>query len=121
MACRQHATWVVRDEAQSRRGRNNRKRGNGAELDVARAIGGRKVGPLGHPWDVEVPGYARLQVKKLARWPSVAAVLAWLDAIPVADPLRGVVVVQAAGQGKRGRRVVLFDFDEYVRWHGRQP
>ena len=102
----------------ARRNRNNRARGTRCELVVARTVGGRKVGQLGLPWDVEIPGYARFQVKKLARWPAITAVLGWLDAIPSAPELRGVVVVEAAGQGTHGRSVVVFDLEEWARWHG---
>jgi hypothetical protein len=74
--CRRHV-WMVeqqtghsychlcgwhRDPQRSRLGRNNRKRGNGHELAVARKYGGRKVGPLAGPWDIEGLSYAS-QVK----------------------------------------------------------
>ena len=103
------------DAAASRRGRNNRSRGNRAELDIARSVGGRKMGPLGMPWDVEIPGYARFQVKKLARWPSLAACLAWLDTIPAGRELRGVAVVET---GRKPRRLLVVDLDEFAAWHG---
>jgi hypothetical protein len=32
--------------------------------------------------------------------------------------LRGYVVIHRAGQGKRGRRTITFDLDEYALWHG---
>lgn len=108
----------------SRRGRSNRNRGNRAELAVARMIpGARKMGPLGLPWDVEVGAYARLQVKKLAHRPSLAAIARLIRAIPdTGDRLRGFVWVEAAGQGKRGEVVVWFDWAEWVQWHGwREP
>lgn len=107
-----------RDETVARRNRNNSKRGGKAELDVARLVGGRKVGPLGLPWDVEIAGYARLQSKKLDTWPSVNQILAWLAAIPAEPELRGVVILEAAGRGKRGRAVIVFDAAEWARWHG---
>lgn len=107
------------DPTASRRNRNNRKRGTSAELDVARMLGGRKVGPLGQPWDVEMPGYARLQVKKLATLPSLNQIARWLDAIPPTPELRGVVVVEAAGKGHRGRSFIIMHADEYARWHGK--
>ena len=119
--------WVCRrcrkpkDATRSRRARNNGKRGRTAELEVARMVGGRKVGPLGLPWDVELAGYARLQVKKLKSWPSLNEIIGWLDAIPSAPELRGVVVVEAAGQGKHGRSVIVFDVAEWARWHGGKP
>jgi hypothetical protein len=56
------ACGAVKDAAASRRGRNNRKRGGHHELDVARRYGGRKVGPLGGPWDIEGEEYVT-QVK----------------------------------------------------------
>lgn len=46
------ACGKVEDPTASRRGRNNRKRGGRAELDIARTYGGQKVGPLGLPEDI---------------------------------------------------------------------
>ena len=110
----------VLDAVASRRGRSNRSRGNRAELDVARSIpGGRKMGPLGLPWDVEVGTYARLQVKKLAERPSVNEIARLIERIPdTGDRLRGFVWVEAAGQGKRGKRRVWFLAHEFTAWHG---
>ena len=111
---------AVRDPAASRRGRTNRSRGNRAELAIAREIpGARKMGPLGLPWDVEVGEYARLQVKKLVGRPSPNAIRKLIEAIPdTGDRLRGFVWVEAAGQGKRGQRIVWFDAHEFYVWHG---
>lgn len=112
------------DPVIQRRCANNRQRGNRAELDIARSIpGGRKMGPLGLPWDVEVGTYARLQVKKLARRPGPAEIARLIGRIPdTGDRLRGFVWVEAAGRGKRGQRVVWFPAYEFRLWHGsRQP
>ena len=106
---------TVRDDVATRRGKNNRKRGNAEELTVARKLGGRKMGPLGLPWDVEIPDYMRLQVKKLASWPSLAAVVALIDAIPAGRDMRGVALIQP---GRGGRRLLVLDLDEFARWHG---
>lgn len=46
----------------SKRGRNNRRRGNSHELSVARKYGGEKVGQLGLPEDIRGTEY-RTQVK----------------------------------------------------------
>ena len=108
------------DPALSRRNRANGKRGRRAELTIAREIPGAvKMGPLGLPWDVEVGTYARLQVKKLVDRPSANAIRKLIEAIPATgDRLRGFVWVEAAGQGKRGQRVVWFDAGEFAAWHG---
>jgi hypothetical protein len=110
---------VAIDPARSRAGRNSRKRGGAAELTAARVVGGRKMGPLNLPWDVEIEGYLRLQVKKLATWPSLALIAQWLDAIPQSPAMRGVAVIQAAGPGTRGRRLLVLDLDEFGNWHGK--
>jgi hypothetical protein len=51
-----------KQDESSRRGRNNRKRGGKAELDIARTYGGEKVGPLGLPEDIRGKVFAT-QVK----------------------------------------------------------
>ena len=107
------------DPVASRRGRNNRSRGNRDELAVARILGGRKVGELLLPWDVEIPGYARIQCKRLDRWPSLAKVIRWLDAIPAGPELRAVTLADTPGPGGRTRRLIVMDLAEYARWHGR--
>jgi hypothetical protein len=108
-----------KDHAVSRRSRNNRKRGTTDELAVAQIVGGRKIGPLGLPWDVEIEGYARLQCKVLDRWPSLAMVIQWLDAIPAAPELRGVTLADTPGSGFTKRRLIVFDLAEWASWHGR--
>lgn len=108
-----------RDDVRVRRGRTNRYRGNSDELVVAKMLGGRKVGPAGHEWDVEVDGYLRLQAKRLDRWPSLNAIIGWLDAIPTGPHLRAVSLADTPGAGHRTRRLVVMDLDEYARWHGR--
>lgn len=107
-----------RDAAASRRGRNNRVRGGREELEVARLLGGRKVGPLGLPHDVEVPGVMRVQTKRLASWPSIAAVITWLDELQPHDDIRAVTVARAPGPGQRTRRLLIVDLEEYARWYG---
>jgi hypothetical protein len=110
----------VRDATASKRGRNNRKRGTSDELEVARILGGHKMGPLGLSWDVEIPGYARVQCKKLDRWPSLAKVVEWLDAIPAGPELRAVTLADAPGHGKV-RRLIVLDLTEFAAWHGKEP
>jgi hypothetical protein len=109
-----------KDHAVSRRSRNNRKRGVTDELAVARLLGGRKVGELGLPWDVECPGWLRAQAKKTGRWPSVAEVIAWLDAIPSGPELRAVTLADAPGPGGKVRRLIVLDLFEFSAWYATQ-
>lgn len=109
----------VADPVKARRGKNNRKRGTTDELAVAVLLGGHKMGPLGLSWDVELPGYARIQCKKLGRWPSLNDVVKWLDAIPAGNELRAVTLADTPGNGRKVRRLIVLDLEEYARWHGR--
>jgi hypothetical protein len=106
------------DPAIARRGRNNRARGGREEKAVAALLGGRKVGPLCLPHDVELPGYMRIQVKQLDRWPSLARVVGWLDAMQPGADVRGVTVADTPGPGGRTRRLLIVDLDEFARWNG---
>lgn len=104
-----------RDVIRSRRGANNRKRGNAEELTVARTVGGRKVGPLGQPWDVEMPGYARLQVKKLATPPSLRFIAAELARIGSGETMPGFVWVEP---GRGGEKLIVFRLADFAERHG---
>lgn len=94
----------------------NKARGSAAEREVARLLGGVRVGMDGGPVDVIVVGYANVQVKKLKQMPSLYAVGTMLDKMPT-DNLRAAVVIESKGQGQRGQRTITFDLDEWVRWH----
>lgn len=124
-----HHAWVedqcircgrYRDAVVGRRNRNNAKRGTSDELKVARILGGRKVGQLGLPWDVELEGYMRAQCKRLDRWPSLNEVVRWLDAIPAGRELRAVTLADTPGPGGRTRRLIVLDLEEYAQHHGRE-
>jgi len=110
---------AVRDPEKARRGRNNGRRGRSDELKVARILGANKLGQLGLPWAVEIPGYLRAQCKQLDSWPSVNQILEWLDAIPAGHELRAVTLADTPGAGGRTRRVIVMDLEEYARWHGK--
>lgn len=109
----------VRDETTVKRNRNNKKRGTSDEAKVAAILGGRKVGPMGWPWDVEVGSWMRAQCKQLDRWPSLNQVVAWLDAIPAGDYMRAVTLADTPGAGRKTRRLIVIDLDEFVLHHGR--
>ncbi len=101
----------------SRRGRTARNRGNAFERDVARQLGGRRVGQFGDKVDVDVPGYLRVQCKVGASYPK--RIDAWLRAIPVeAGLLRAVVLGGAPGSAGKRRTLIVLDLAEYAAWHG---
>ena len=104
--------FEIRDEVKSRMGRNNRRRGTAAELDVARLVGGRKVGPLGLPWDVEV-GTFRLQVRDLSVPPSLRRVVKALDAIRDA-PGEGTAGYVWIEPGRGGEQLVIMRLKDWV-------
>lgn len=104
-----------KDEVASRRGKNNRHRGNREELVVATEVGGRKMGPLGLPWDVEMPGYARLQVKKLAAPPSLRFIAAEIARIGAGPEMPGFVWIQP---GRGGERLIVFRLADFAERHG---
>lgn len=106
---------AIRDEAKARTGRNNRKRGNAEELTVARKLGARKVGQLGQPWDVEMTGYARLQVKKLATPPSLRFIAGELARIGSGAEMPGFVWVEP---GRGGEALIVFRLADYAERHG---
>lgn len=108
----------VKDETVAKRNKNNKSRGGREEATIAMLIGGRKVGPMGWPWDVETNS-CRLQVKKLAERPSLNAIGDLILAIPFrTDSLRGFVWSKAGGRGKRTERQVYVVRNEWVEWHG---
>lgn len=90
--------------------------GSAAEREVAELLGGHRVGGYG-PVDVIVTGYSAIQVKKHKGQPSLNTIRAGLEAMST-SLLRGYVVIERAGQGKRGSRTITFDLDEYAAWHG---
>jgi hypothetical protein len=108
---------AIKDPIASRRSRNNGKRGRAAELTAARAVGGRKVGPLGHPWDVEMPGYARLQVRKYATPESMRAIAAELARIARApgQEMPGYIWIEP---GRGGERLIVFRLADFADRHG---
>lgn len=108
---------AVRDEAKAKRGKNNGKRGRAAELTAAREVGGRKVGPMGWPWDVEMPGYARLQVKKLATPPSLRTICDELARIASApgEEMPGFIWIEP---GRGGERLIVFRLRDFSDRHG---
>jgi hypothetical protein len=111
------ACGKLRDDAAVKRGRNNRSRGGRAELTAARIVNGRKVGPLALPWDVEMAGYARLQVRKYQRPESLAKISAELDRIGLSPSgeMPGYIWIEP---GRGGRRLIVFRLPDFADRHG---
>ncbi len=109
--------WTIKDPIRSKRNRNNGKRGRAAELVAARVVNGRKVGPMGWPWDVEMTGYARLQIKKLARPPSMRDIAGWLADIDRAPGVEmpGVIWIEP---GRGGQKLIVFRLRDFAERHG---
>ena len=92
--------------------------GSAAERVVAAKLGGMRKGWDYGPVDVEA-GNLQLQVKVLTIQPSLNAIRAMIDRIPL-DPsmLRGAVIGTRPGAGGRVRWSIVFDLDEYAQWYG---
>ena len=113
--CLRCGAWY--DEARSRRSRNNGKRGRAAELDAARAVGGKKVGQMGYPWDIEMPGYARIQVRKYQTPQGLRAIateLARIARAPGAE-MPGYIWIEP---GRGGERLIVFRLTDFADRHG---
>jgi hypothetical protein len=97
----------------SRRGKNNRKRGNSIELSIAKIItNGKRVGMFGGKVDVENDHF-QFQVKSGSAFPE--RIWSLLQSIEYrTDRLRGVVHVSAEGSGIKRRNLVTFDLEEYL-------
>ena len=105
----------VFDPALQRKLRNNRSRGGAEELTVARTLGGRKMGPLNLPWDVEMPGYARLQVRKYANPESLRKIAAELARIGSGAEMPGYVWIEP---GRGGEKLIVFRLADFAERHG---
>jgi len=91
--------------------------GSAGERRVAGLLGGRRVGMDGGPIDVKVDGYLHVQVKTVARLPSLALCRRHIDAIPKGDHIRASVIVERPGSGHIGRKFIVMDLDEFAGWH----
>lgn len=104
------------DTALSRRGKNNRNRGNAIERAVAAQLGLRRVGQFGGPDDVSGAMFAG-QVKSGTAFSE--KLWRWLKSVPVnADQTAILVVTDAPGPGHRRRAIVVVDLADWVSLHG---
>lgn len=115
-------TWCLRcgcrviDAEVSRRGKNNRNRGNAIEREIAKRLGLRRVGQFGGPVDADHPLWAA-QVKSGASFPE--RLWGWLKGVETnAAQTALLVVTDAPGPGRRRRALVILDLDDWVDLHG---
>jgi hypothetical protein len=105
----------MKDAAASRRGRNNRKRGNALELWACKQLGISRTGMFGSKVDGgKHDEWIVIQVKS---GPSNFSEKVWslLNSLtPVAGQQRGVVFVSADGPGKPKRAYIALDLGEFI-------
>lgn len=95
-----------------------KRTGSQGERRVAGMLKGRRIGQDGGPVDVKVDGYLNVQVKTVARLPSLNLCRAHIDAIPVGPEIRASVILYRQGSGHPLRGFVVMDLDEFADWHG---
>ncbi len=108
------------DPAKSRKGKNARARGNAFEREIAKRLGGQRVGQFGGKQDV-ANDWIAVQCKvggsfSERQWD-------WLQSVPVkGDQLRGLVIGDSPGAGGgRRRAVILLDLDDFCDWFVTPP
>ena len=104
----------------AKRGRNNRSRGNRIELEVARALGLRKVGMYGGPEDAgdrDSPFLVQVKSRSGSAFPG------WMDdelaKLPVTAQQTPLLAIAEAGVvGKRRRTLIVLRLEDWKALHG---
>lgn len=73
------------------------------------------MGPMGLPWDVEMPGYARIQVRKYETPQSLRQISAELARIGSGAEMPGYIWIQP---GRGGERLIVFRLADFAERHG---
>ncbi len=106
----------IQDGAASKRGKNNRQRGNSIEREIGKKLGMKRVGQFGGKDDLSNALFAA-QVKSGGAFSERQ--WAWLKAVPVvAGQTQLLVVADTPGPGKRRRALVILDLDDWRELHG---
>jgi hypothetical protein len=107
---------AIRDDAATRRGKNNRSRGNAIERAVGKELGLRRVGQYGGPDDLSGLAFAA-QVKSGGAFSE--RYWSWLKAVPVtANQTPILVVTDAPGPGHKRRALVVLELSDWRALHG---
>lgn len=109
----------LKDLAASKRGRNNRNRGNAIERFVCSLLGIKRVGQYGGPEDGgSASDHLVVQVKSGGAFQD--SLRRKILTVPAnADQLRGWVTVSTPGAGARREGVISFDLREFADWYGK--
>ena len=128
--CRRHA-WMtadggerfycaycsaIRDETRRRRNRGNKQRGAAFERTVAKALGGRRTGPLGGRDDVVVGTTLAVQTKKDLSL-SLNKARTYLDDLTRTFPGRTALVIHSK-PGRGGQPIVILALNDWIALHG---
>jgi hypothetical protein len=107
------------DQALTRRGRNNRSRGNAIERWACHLLGIRRVGQFGGLEDGgSSEDHLVIQVKSGGAFQQ--SLLAKIRSVPVrSDQLRAWVTVSTPGAGRPREGVISFDLAEWAAWYGK--
>jgi hypothetical protein len=106
----------TRNPDASRRGKNNRQRGNAIEREIGKTLGMKRVGQYGGKDDLSNALFSA-QVKSGGAFSERQ--WAWLKAVPVvAGQTQLLVVADTPGPGKKRRAVVILDLDDWRELHG---
>jgi hypothetical protein len=105
------------DDANARRGRNNRQRGHGFERRLAAelleaGLAGKRVGQYLGATDVAADGWV-IQAKKGGAFSN--RYWDWLTQLnPKADERAVLIVADAPGSGGRERRLVVLSYEDWL-------
>ena len=100
------------DLANSRRGKNNLRRGKSYERSVAKALGGVRTGMFGGKDDVQHALLA-VQAKNGKAYPE--RLDRWLRCIPTKDgQIQALVIGDAPGAGNRRREIIVMDLTDFI-------
>ena len=109
----------LRDETVTRRGKNNKKRGEAIEREIGHRLGLRRVGMYGGPDDLSGDMFA-VQVKSGGSFSE--RYWRWLSGIPRHAGQVGVLIVtETPGRGHKARSIVVVDYDDWRDLHGEEP
>ena len=100
----------------TRRNRGNKNRGASFERTVAKALGGRRTGPLGGRDDVVVGTTLAVQTKKDLSL-SLNKARTYLDDLTRTFPGRTALVIHSK-PGRGGQPVVILALNDWVALHG---